>query len=92
MPLRGLFGPRLTVPTQVAYINLAALRRFLAGDFERIVAALSPQQGEKQDEARRGLKEMSTVLELADSAAIAAQVEAGSIRISASIALDQPAH
>jgi hypothetical protein len=86
---RRLLGPRLVAPSQAAYVHLAGLRRLLAADFERIATALAPPQVEKRDASRRGLKELSTLLELADAAAVAAQIDSTGIRVTASVSIEQ---
>jgi hypothetical protein len=90
--LRNLLGPRLTAPSQLAYLHVSGLRRLLAADPERIATALAPGGEEKREEAGRGLRELAALLDLADFAAVAAQVEADAIRFSASVSLDSPAN
>jgi hypothetical protein len=84
---RELLGPRLTQPTHASYANLAALRRWLADDGERVVAALSGNKENPPDEARRGLAELARLLEVADIAAAAAQIERSGIRLVATAAV-----
>jgi hypothetical protein len=85
--LSALLGPRLTAPTQAVYLNFARLCRLLA-DPERIVEALAPKEDAEREKTRRGLKDLSLLLELADAAAAAAQVEPTGIRFSAAVATE----
>lgn len=85
---RTLLGPRLKHPTHASYANLAALRRWLAADGDRIAAALSGDKEGPPDEARRGLEQLSSLLEVADVAAAAVQIEPSGIRLVATAAVE----
>src|SRR5687768_2530968 len=85
---RELLGPRLKHPTHASYANLAALRRWLANDGERLAAVLAGNKEGPPDEARRGLEELARMLEVADVAAAAAQIEGSGIRLVATAAVE----
>lgn len=87
--LAALLPSRLSAPSHVLYLNLARLRQFLAADSEKLIGILTKDKPESADETRRGLEELSRILNLGDTAILAAQVQTRSIRLVAGIAIDQ---
>jgi len=85
---RHLLGSRLASPSHAAYANLAALRRWLTAEGDRIAIALSGNKEGGIEEARRGLEQLALLLALADSAAAAAQFEPSGIRFVASVRVE----
>jgi hypothetical protein len=85
---RRLLTPRLQAPTHAAYANLAALRRWLAAEGDRLAAMLS-QGKDSADDARHGLEQLGMLLKLADHAAAAAQFEPTGIRVTAAAMVDE---
>jgi hypothetical protein len=82
---RELLGPRLKQPTHASYANLAALRRWLAAKGPQI-AGLLGNQDDPPEAARRGLEQLTRLLEVADVAAAAAQFDPSGIRLVAAAA------
>lgn len=87
--LRELLGPRLTRPSQVGYVNLQALREWLAVQRDSIAALLAGKEEGKLEETRHGLEQLHALLGVADFAAAAAQIEPTGIRLSAAAMVAQ---
>lgn len=83
--LRELLGSRLTEPSHVGYVNLLALRHWLAAHGDAITALLAGKEEGKLVETRRGLEQLHALLSVTDHAAAAARIESTGIRLSASV-------
>ncbi|MBI1901689.1 MAG: hypothetical protein HYS13_11345 [Planctomycetia bacterium] len=72
---RGLVDKTLGEPTHLLYADLAAMRRLLAEHKEAFVAAVAEARGIPPDRAERGLAQLASILELADTVVASMHVD-----------------
>jgi hypothetical protein len=72
---RGLVDRTLGVPTHLFYADLAAMRRLYAEHKNAFVAAVAEARGIPPDRAERGLAQLASILELADTVVASMHVD-----------------